>query len=378
MIPEIERQLLSKETDHTQRVLIRVGDVNVELKLSHPDQFKYIERFGFPHIHAGDETSKPSYSLLAIKDESFQAATLIPSDAQTDEDGLFWGRGIDFQFIGSTKFNYLNLYWQEDGRKHIACVGKYPEYGLASYLKALLLSDYRSSHDAITFHAATIVNTNNQKSIVVSTADHQEERRRFGKTTTMLSCLTDPDRSFAFATNDELILGWNNDDLVVLPFPNEIPIRESALSRSGLDIHTSTLLEAYTETDPITQEKLRVATSTGLIESGYQVSNIDKISYWFFVDLHPDLTDLVPEFITSDKAKEMFKRSIFERRVREMNGELAYGEHLYVQPSLPENLDAELERMFTQLTGQGVQFILLTGGMNQDKMRDIIKQITNQ
>jgi len=368
-LPEFERE-------KTPKSLFSVAGLPIEIAATSSEQIAYFCRVAYPFVLQLKEATEPKvvFSLHTQDVENLSEFLGRQRIIAQDANGLFFGKiDSDVYFRASKVSKYIDFYWY-DGEKHYhACVGKYPEYSLTSFIKIHLIREYSSWIDLCVFHASSSFYIPNHTGVVFSTPDKGGQLEKFGKTTSVLSCITDPEMNFAFCSNDEVVVGLEDEQLHYFAFPNEIPIRRTNLI-NVFENRRLPCLEAWTGKDVVTGDEILITTTAGLKTAGCEIGKLENIGHWIFVDLTFGACGNKISSLSTKDAHFLFRDSVFNNRMRQLTSHIALGEQNHLLPSkLPE---VDTDRVFAKLMRNDVKFWLLTGGtLNPTSLRTVIKKV---
>ncbi len=115
--------------------------------------------------------------------------------------------------------------------------------------------------------------------------------------------------NFNFYSNDEIILGIKDGKVIILPFPNEVLIRQITLDTIFRDKKLG--FEEWTETNNETGSVTRTTSPVGLYRAGIIAGTPRRVSKWVFLNMESTTKGNSVRKLEDEEALKMFRQSVF-------------------------------------------------------------------
>ncbi len=345
------------------------------------DQIRYIDRVleGSKDMIIDDaqEVIEVVCTNNTYLSEDILSKTLQPSDPPPS---LTSGEIEDGNYV-SVKGVFMDVLMSKTDNTPLTNISlsQNPEYGAITFIKSFLLNKYVNQLGALVFHAGSMTSPDNSSSFVISALNHHiNNGDNSGKTTAILACCARENASFAYSSNDEVILSTFDKapEIRALPFPSQITIRGKSLETLQTDGVNFNLEDWNGVDNKITGQSVNVITAKGIIEAGYQVLPLKPSKTdWCFIEIDPNTTSYSCVEADPQTSIQLFRGAISKRRMNQALNPLFLGETSNRHAYDPIAYQPKVDEIFNRLVLSGTKFYILRGGTDRDKLNEIFTRI---
>lgn len=342
-------------------------------------QIKYVDRVLVGSIDVLKDSAQEAIEVVCTDNTALSEDILNKSSQLENSSALIMGEFEGGKFV-SLKGVFMDILISKTDNTpltHIS-ISQNPEYGAITFIKSYLLNKYVNQEGAVVFHAGSMTSLDNSSSFIISALNHHiNNGDNSGKTTAILAGCARENASFAYSSNDEVILSTldNTNEVRVLPFPSQITIRGKSLETLQSD-GVNFSLEDWNGIDSITGQSVSVVSPRGVIEAGYQVLplNLSKLD-WCFIEIDPNLTEYSCAELSPQDSIHLFRGAVSKRRMNQALNPLFLGETSNNQVYDPVAYQPKLDEIFNQLVLSGTKFYVLRGGADRAKLDEIFTKL---
>ena len=257
-----------------------------------------------------------------------------------------------------------------------------PEIGLSSTIhKSIAEQQFRRHPNLVPFHANAIVDVENNTSIIFSYPAIPGGTKKGGKTTTTLASVVQPGSPFAFYANENLYLEPTEFGVEAACIPAEITASEKtleAIQGDGTKLKTEKYSWEFSD-------ELHEMTSAGAIQdAGFMIaSELPIPAVWSFIQLEPESDKYDSKNLEINEARERFVETVKLNRLAlfhtpTLQGERFTSEDVKLNEQLERQAVMNAVRIFNRLVASGTQFVELSGGVDRNKLYQLVRNISGR
>jgi len=377
---------LELETEQRSYGVVENVEVSVAYGYENEDQRQYIDR-----IYRQIGTKKAT-STNEIKGSAVVAEIAIDEDGRYQEvlkQGQYNFEDKDLHTVRTERgkvfipdLPYMAVSNDTCSPKSTWQVTSMPEIGLSSTIhKSIAEQQFRRHPDLVPFHANAIVDVENNTSIIFSYPAIPGGTKKGGKTTTTLASVVQPGSPFAFYANENLYLEPTEFGVEAACIPAEITASEKTLEAIKAD-GTQLITEKYSWEF---SDELHEMTSAGAIEdAGFMIaSELPIPAVWSFIQLEPGSDTYESRRLTIAEARDRFIETVKLNRsalfhTPTLQGERFTAEDMKLNEQLERQAVINATRIFNRLVVNGTQFVELHGGVDREKIYELVRTISGR
>jgi len=369
-LDEIQRSI---ESEATSVELYSFGNAEFSIETADKTVREYIHDVIAPHTEEATESGK-KYTIVPVRTSYDVVSRFSERQVIETSDTFEYGKLDEDTFYLSSPFGFTHITHEGEEVTTHYCFSPRPELGAVAFVRSELMKLHSQKPNALIFHAASMVDENGMVTAFSGIESVRAYGNRAGKTTALLAATVSDNPTHRFFSNDELLTSVDGDRFEIVPFPNQIPVLSgtlSAIKAEGIKIPVDFLVDR----DKQNNEQIYYTTAGQLQRSGFETARTTKgINNWVFTNLDPNQTGNSIIEVSPEQALEMFRTSVFPRRMNQSRA-TGYKSEMYRNYNLsPEDFE-KADKTHEALVKSGTRFWILSRGVDRKSIQTALESI---
>ena len=370
-----ELQFIKEQESNIEIDVYTMSDIKFEVQTSDQTVRAYIQDVIGPHSQEKELEAQKNYRIIPIRSSYDVLSRFEQKEVMESQSSYEYGKLDSDIYYLSSPLGFTNItHVTEELTSHYIFSPR-PELGAVSFIRTELLKSHYDEPSFLVFHAASMISEDGSMSVFSGIESIKAYGNRAGKTTALLAAIIKENPKYKFFSNDEVATIIKDGKVEVLPFPNQIPVREGTLKgilNEGVKIPTDFLVDK----DKQSGESIYYTTPGQIKRTGYSVANEKPTSVknWIFTNLDPQQVGNSIVQITNEQSLEMFRTSVFPRRMNQAKNKGYQGE-LYRNYSTGQEDYEKADKTHEALVEAGTRFFILSRGVDRASLQSAIESI---
>jgi len=370
-LDEIRRSTESEAAQSIERYSF--GDVEFDVKTADKTVHEYIHDVVAPHTTEGLKPGK-KYKIIPVRTSYNVMPQLGEKQVLETTDVFEYGKLDEGIFYLTSPFGFTHITHEGDVVTTHYCFSPRPELGAVAFMRSEILKQHFRKPNALIFHAASMVDEHGMATAFSGIEPAKICGNRVGKTTALLAATVSDNPTHRIFSNDELLTVIENGIVRAMPFPNQIPIRSGtikAINGEGIKIP----VDFHIDRDKQNDEQIYYTTAGQLERSGFKIAREALgIKNWVFTNLDPNQTGNSIVKVSPEQALEMFRTSVFPRRMNQSRNRNYIGE-MYRNYQLTQEDYDQADKTHDALVNSSTLFWILSRGVDRKSIQTALESI---